>query len=81
MENELPLAPAAGWQLRTVPQLGAVALTLEYLVSPMERAADAHASPNFLFHIAQLRELAHAMLRAADKAETAGQSSDGLPSH
>ena len=50
----------------------AVDLTLKYLVSPMERAETAHTSPNFLFHTAQLRELAHAMLRAADKVEPGG---------
>ena len=72
MTDELQLAPAAGWDLRAIPAMEAVALTLKYLVSPMERAETAHTSPNFLFHTAQLRELAHAMLRAADKVEPGG---------
>ncbi|WP_369913915.1 hypothetical protein AB8810_12875 [Xanthomonas sp. NCPPB 3005] len=81
MTEELTLAPATGWQLRVVPSMGAVAITLRYLVSPMERVADAHASPNFVFHPWQLRELAHAMLRAADKAENAPPSPSSGPTN
>lgn len=81
MADEIPLRPAAGWQLRSIPSMGAVALTIEFLVSPMESPDQAHPSPNFLFHTAQLRELAHAMLQAADKVDALPPSTSGLPTH
>ena len=71
MNEDVPMAPATGFDLRAVPLLKAVTLTVHYLVSPMERKEGAHASPNFLLHTAQLRELAQAMLRAADQGREA----------
>lgn len=81
MTDEIPLAPVAGWELKTVPSLGAVVLTLQYLVSPMESPMQAHNSKNFAFHTAQLRELAAALIRAADKAESAGMSAPPGPTN
>lgn len=82
MENEeIPLRPVAGWELRGIPHMGAVMVTLQYLVSLMETPEQSHASPNFVFHTAQLRELAAAMIRAADKVESGPTPTDGLPKH
>lgn len=81
MTDEIQMAPATGFDLRSVPALNAVALTIQYLVSPMERPDQAHQSPNFLFHTAQLRELAEAMIRAADKTDSVGMSSPPGPSN
>jgi hypothetical protein len=79
MSDEISLAPVAAWELQSIPHMGAVALTLQYLVSPMETPEQSHGSPNFLFHTALLRELAQAMIRAADKAESDGMSSPPGP--
>ncbi|WP_075575003.1 hypothetical protein [Lysobacter antibioticus] len=81
MTDDLPLRPVSGWDLRTIPAYGAVALTLHYLVSPMETAAQSHRSPNFVFQTAQLRELGQAMIQAADRAETAGMSAPAGPTN
>ncbi|UHQ21917.1 hypothetical protein LVB77_14710 [Lysobacter sp. 5GHs7-4] len=81
MDEQIELRPAAGWDLLAINHLGGVALTIRYLVSPMEAPTGAHPSPNYLFHTAQLRELAHAMLRAADTVESAGMSSPPGPTN
>ncbi|SDW94068.1 hypothetical protein [Lysobacter enzymogenes] len=79
MTDEIPLSPVAGWDLSSIPAMGAVMLTLHYLVSLMETPGQAHRSPNYVFHTAQLRELGEAMIRAADKAEAVGMSSPPGP--
>ncbi|GEM_PF-1774289 len=80
-ERDTALAPVLGWTSSTVTAYGAAFFTLEYLVSPMESAAQAHKSPNFVLTKDQLRELGQRMLFLADELERSPPTSAGSPQH
>jgi hypothetical protein len=81
MNDDIVTAPATGWEIRGVADLSAAMVTIQYLSSPMQRAEESHSSPNFLFHTAQLRDLAQALLRAADNLDS-GPAPKGIgPKH
>lgn len=79
--EEFTLAPIAGWETRLIAPIGAAAVTFQYLVSPMETPDQAHRSPNYLMTATQLRELANALLQAADRVVASGTQGAGLPRH
>ncbi len=80
-EQGTALAPVVGWTSSTITAYGAAFFTLEYLVSPMESAEQAHKSPNFLLSTVQLRELGQRMLFLADELERNPPTSAGSPQH
>jgi hypothetical protein len=67
----MPTAPVTHWEIRTAPVVDAAILTLKYLTSPNEGLDQAHASPNFVMHTPQLRELGQRLLAAADVLDAA----------
>lgn len=81
MKEEMHLAPVTGWETRLIPAYGAVAVTLRYLVNPMESPEQAHQSPHFVMHAPQLRELAEGLLQAAQRLEKADSSVAQPPRH
>jgi len=80
-EQEIQAAPVAGWEIRAVAPLGIALVTLQYLASPMESLAQAHASPNFALTPMQLRELAQALERAARVVESSAPQAPPGPKH
>lgn len=82
MDNgDFVLAPTAGWETRLIQAYGAAAITIRYLVSPMQPPEQAHSSPNFLLTAPQLRALATSLLEAAQRIESGGAEGSGLPKH
>lgn len=75
------LAPVVGWTSSTVTAYGIGFFTLQYLVSPMESAQQAHTSPSFALTVPQLRELGQRMLYLAEQLETNPETSAGSPQH
>lgn len=80
-QEEQPLAPVAGWDSGVVTQYGIGFFKMKYLVSPTEKVADAHSSPNYALTAVQLRELGQRMLFLADALEKTPQTSAGSPQH
>lgn len=81
MENEIAIAPIAGWETGTVEAYGIGIVTLQYLVSPMESPEQAHASPTFALTPPQLRELGQKLIELAQHLERSAQTSSGSPTH
>jgi hypothetical protein len=80
-QEDLPLAPVAGWDSGVVTQYGIGFFTLKYLVSPTETVAQAHSSPRYALTSAQLRELGQRMLSLAEHLESNPPTSAGSPQH
>lgn len=80
-QEDLPLAPVAGWDSGVVTQYGIGFFTLKYLVSPTEKVAQAHDSPRFALTSVQLRELGQRMLTLAEHLERNPPTSAGSPQH
>lgn len=80
-QEQKPLAPVAGWDSGVVTQYGIGFFTLKYLVSPTEKVAQAHSSPNYALNSVQLRELGQRMLTLAEHLERNPPTSAGSPQH
>lgn len=61
--------PVAGWELRTVPALDALLITISFLATPMDRPQDVQAR-TFALHRTQARELAQRILSTLGRPET-----------
>lgn len=57
--------------------MDAIAITIEYLVSPM--VATRAKSPNYVIHTAQARELAQRILALCERVESSPQRGAGWP--
>lgn len=69
-EEEIPLAPCAGWETGIVAAYGIGIMRIRYVVSPMERGdSDFHMSPTYALTSDQLRELGQKMLSLAEALE------------
>ncbi|MDA8522326.1 hypothetical protein [Acidovorax sp. NCPPB 4044] len=79
--DELPLAPVAGWQLKSIPAYGALVICFDYLSHETQTPEEAQQSQNFVLNTAQARELAQRILVQCDKLESGPPQGTGLPKH
>lgn len=80
-DDEIPLAPVAGWDIAPISAYGAVMLRLQYLTHATQQPAEAHHTPHLVLHAAQALELIAALQRVVSALETAPPQGTGLPRH
>jgi len=80
MTQEIVSLPITGWELRTVPTLDAMLITLSYLTNSLQSQEDAEVR-TFAIHSAQARELAQRILSLCDQQEDSAPQGAGLPKH
>jgi hypothetical protein len=78
--EEIPLAPVAGWQIAPISAYQAVMLRLEYLTHATQQPEQAHQTPHLVLNAAQALELSEALKKHAALA-TQGTPGAGLPKH
>lgn len=78
--EEIPLAPVAGWQIAPVSAYQAVMLRLDYLTHATQQPDEAHQTPNLVLTAAQALELSEALKKHVALAAQ-GTPGAGLPKH
>lgn len=71
-EDEIPLFPAAGWQIGTIPALDAIFIQIPFLAHSMQDADKAEPGRRYVFHTKLARELRDGIDAALRKMESAG---------
>lgn len=79
--DELQLAPIAGWEIKSIAAFGALILRLDYLTHATQKPDEPHQTPNFVMNTAQARELAQRILAGCEKLESGPPPGTGLPKH
>lgn len=80
-DEELPLAPITGWEIKSIPALGALIVRLDYVTNAMQPSDEAHQTPHFVLNPVQARELAQRILARCDQLESGPPPGTGLPKH
>ena len=81
MEQNIALAPVAGWDIGPIPALGAVTLRLGYLTHATQQPEQAQQTPRLVMTAAQCLELIEALKRAAEVLRSGPAEGSGLPQH
>ena len=79
-QEEITLSPVVGWQVGPIQAYEAVMLRLDFLSHALQRADEAHPSPNFVLTAAQALELSETLKKHAGVA-TQGTPGNGVPKH
>jgi len=79
-KDEIPLSPVAGWTVGPIQAYQAVMLRLDYLTHPMQRADEAHQTPNLVLNAAQALELSEVLKKHAESVMQ-GKPGTGMPKH
>ena len=80
MNEEISLAPLAGWQVAPITAYGAVMLRLDFLTHATQRPEEAQTTPNLVLTVAQALELSEALKKHAALAMQ-GKPGEGMPQH
>ena len=80
-EDQIPLAPLAGWNLMPISALDAVMLRLHYLTHATQRPDEAQQTPHFVMNAAQALELSEALKKAVAALQAGPPPGTGLPKH
>lgn len=81
MDESINTLPVAGWDIRVVPSMDAIIFTPSFLANMTQRADEAIADRHFVMYRSQARELAEALVRAAQSLESAGFHPGRDPKH
>lgn len=81
MNDEIPLAPLAGWQCAPISAYGAVMLRLSYLLHPMQRVEEAQHTPSIVMTAKQCQELIEALQAKLSVLESGPAEGTGLSRH
>jgi len=80
-EKDLVLFPVAGWEIATIPHIGALFIRLAFLSHQFQKIEEADPGRRYVFQAAQARELRDAIDRALQTLESGGPQGAGEPKH
>lgn len=82
MENEqIPLAPIAGWDVAHIAALGAVMLRIHYLTHSTQQPTEAQQTPHLVMNAAQAQELSEALKRSLEALQAGPPQGTGVQKH
>ena len=81
MENEIPLAPSAGWTIGPIKAYEAVTFKFNFLSHSMQSPDEAQDTPQFVMTAAQAAEFAEAIGRTIQQLKNAEFQAAPGPRH
>ena len=72
MPDDIITYPVTGWEIRTVPEYGAILVKLAFLSHSMQKMEEADPGRNYILTLKQVAELRDALDIALHKMQIAG---------
>ena len=80
-QDDIPLCPISGWDIRALEGHKAVMIRLDFLAHPMQPLGQAIHSPIYVLTADRCRELAQRIVLVLHQLESGAPEGTGLPTH